>query len=339
MDSQAAVRTSLAAAKLRKKVRSTMARYTFRRLLMAIPTIIGATMIIFFIMRVVPGDVVDIITGEAGTVNEAQREQLREDLGLNDPLPVQYLKWVGDILLFDPGQSLSSQRPILDEVKPRILVTGQLAIGAIIVSLLIAIPVGTISAIKQDTWVDYLMRVVSIGGLSMPSFWLATLLIMVLSRYFGWLPPLEYKEPWEDMRSNFSQMFWPVMILGYALSASVSRMTRSAVLEALREDYVRTARAKGLGSVSVHTRHVLRNAMLPIVTISAGQFGNLIGGAVVAESIFVLPGMGSYIVNSITLRDYPAVQFAVTMMAFVFVFINLITDLSYGILDPRIRYD
>ncbi len=316
-----------------------MARYTFRRLLMAIPTIVGATIIIFFIMRVVPGDVVDIITGEAGTVNEAQREQLREDLGLNDPLPVQYLKWVGDLILFDPGVSLASQRPIISEVKPRILVTGQLAIGAILVSLIIAIPIGTISAIKQDSWVDYLMRIVSIGGLSMPSFWLATLLIMVLSRYFGWLPPLEYKEPWVDPRSNFSQMLWPVLILGYALSASVSRMTRSAVLEALREDYVRTARAKGLSDFPLHTRHVLRNALLPIVTISAGQFGNLIGGAVVAESIFVLPGMGSYIVNSITLRDYPAVQFAVTLMAFVFVFINLATDLSYGILDPRIRYE
>lgn len=316
-----------------------MARYTFRRLIMAVPTIIGATMIIFFIMRVVPGDVVDIITGEAGTVNEAQREQLREDLGLNDSLPVQYVKWLGDLVRFDPGQSLASSRPIIDEVKPRVLVTAQLAIGAILVSLIIAIPIGTVSAIKQDSWVDYLMRIVSIGGLSMPSFWLATLLIMVLSRYFGWLPPLEYKEPWVDPRSNLSQMFWPVIILGYALSASVSRMTRSAVLEALREDYVRTARAKGLGGFAIHTRHVLRNALLPIVTISAGQFGNLIGGAVVAESIFVLPGMGSYIVNSITLRDYPAVQFAVTMMAFVFVFINLATDLSYGILDPRIRYD
>lgn len=316
-----------------------MAHYTVRRLLMAIPTIVGATMIIFFIMRVVPGDVVDIITGEAGTVNEVQREQLREDLGLNDPLPIQYLKWVGNLLMFDPGESLASQRPILSEVRPRIFVTGQLAIGAILVSLIIAIPVGTISAIKQDSWVDYIMRIVSIGGLSMPSFWLATILIMVLSRYFGWLPPLEYKEPWDDLRSNLSQMFWPVLILGYALSASVSRMTRSAVLEALREDYVRTARAKGLASFRVNTRHVLRNALLPIVTISAGQFGNLIGGAVVAETIFVLPGMGSYIVNSITLRDYPAVQFTVTLMAFVFVFINLATDLSYGILDPRIRYE
>jgi peptide/nickel transport system permease protein len=316
-----------------------MAHYTVRRLLMAIPTILGATMIIFFIMRVLPGDVVDIITGEAGTVNEVQREQLREDLGLNDPLPVQYAKWMSNLLMFDPGDSLASNRPIMSEVKPRILVTGQLALGAILVSLLIAIPVGTISAIKQDSWVDYLMRVVSIGGLSMPSFWLATILIMVLSRYFGWLPPLEYKEPWTDLRSNLSQMFWPVLIVGYALSASVSRMTRSAVLEALREDYVRTARAKGLANFAVHTRHVLRNALLPIVTISAGQFGNLIGGAVVAETIFVLPGMGSYIVNSITLRDYPAVQFTVTLMAFVFVFINLATDLSYGFLDPRIRYD
>ena len=316
-----------------------MAHYAMRRLLMAVPTIIGATVIIFIIMRVVPGDVVDIITGEAGSGNEAKREQLRDELGLADPLPVQYLKWIGDLSTLDAGDSLVSRRPILSEVRPRILVTAELAFGAIFVSLLIAIPIGTISAIKQDSWIDYVMRVVSIGGLSLPSFWIATLIIMVLSRYFGWLPPLQYSEPWDDPRANISQMFWPVLILGYALSASVSRMTRSSVLEALREDYVRTARAKGLSGFDVNIRHVLRNALLPVVTISAGQFGALIGGAVVTESIFVLPGMGSYIVNAITLRDYPAVQFTVALMAFVFVFINLATDLSYGFLDPRIRYD
>lgn len=316
-----------------------MLHYAIRRITIAVPTILGATVIIFLIMRVVPGDVVDIITGESGTVNAIQREQLRKDLGLNDPLPLQYLRWLRDIVMMDPGDSLASHQPIISEIGPRILVTGELAVGSILLSLIIAIPIGTISAIKQDSWIDYIMRIVSIGGLSMPSFWLATIVLMVLGKYFGWLPPLDYHQPWSDLHANFSQMFWPILILGYALSASVSRMTRSAVLEALREDYVRTARAKGLGSLTVHTRHVLRNALLPILTISAAQFGSLIGGAVVTETIFVLPGMGSYIVNAITVRDYPAVQFAVAMMALVFVLINLATDLSYGLLDPRIRYD
>jgi peptide/nickel transport system permease protein len=316
-----------------------MSRYIFGRLILAIPTVIGATIIIFVIMRVIPGDVVDTITGESGTVSEARREELREELGLHDNLVVQYAKWTRDLVTLDPGDSIVSGQPIIDQVRPRILVTVELAIGAIIVSALIAIPIGTISAIKQDSWVDYVMRVVSIGGLSLPSFWLATLVVLMLSRYFNWLPPLEYHDIWEDPSSNLRQMFWPIVIVGYALSASVSRMTRSSVLEVLREDYVRTARAKGLGSFTVSIRHVLRNALLPVVTISAAQLGNLIAGSVVMETIFVLPGMGSYTVNAISQRDYPAVQFSVAFMALVFVTINLLTDLSYGFLDPRIRYD
>lgn len=316
-----------------------MAQYALRRLLLAMPTVLGVTVIIFFIMRVVPGDIVDTITGESGTVNEAQREQLREELGLNRPLAVQYLVWLADILTLNPGDSLATNRSILSDIGPRLLVSAELAIGAVALSICIAIPLGVIAAVKQDSWLDYVIRAISIGGLSMPSFWLATIVIMVLGRYFGWLPPLEYHHIWENPWQNFKQLFWPVLILGYALSASVSRMTRSAVLDALREDYVRTARAKGLAAFQVHTRHVLRNSLLPVITITASQFGNLVSGAVVTETIFVLPGMGSYVVNAITLRDYPAVQFTVMVMAISFVLINLITDLAYGLLDPRIRYD
>lgn len=316
-----------------------MSRYIVNRLFLAVPTILGATVIIFLIMRVIPGDVVDTITGESGTVSEARREELREELGLKDNLAVQYGKWIRDLVVLDPGDSIVSGQPIIEQVRPRILVTAELAVGAIVFSALIAIPIGTISAIKQDTWIDYVMRVISIGGLSLPSFWLATLVILMLSRYFNWLPPLEYQDIWEDPSSNLRQMFWPIVIVGYALSASVSRMTRSSVLEVLREDYVRTARAKGLSSFTVSIRHVLRNALLPVVTISAAQLGNLIAGSVVMETIFVLPGMGSYTVNAIAQRDYPAVQFSVAFMALVFVMINLLTDLSYGFLDPRIRYD
>jgi peptide/nickel transport system permease protein len=318
---------------------SIMSHYIVNRLLLAVPTILGATVIIFLIMRVIPGDVVDTITGESGTVSEARREELRKELGLKDNLAVQYGKWIRDLVVLDPGDSIVSGQPIIDQVRPRLLVTAELAIGAILVSVLIAIPIGIISAIKQDTWIDYVMRVVSIGGLSLPSFWLATLVILMLSRYFNWLPPLEYHDIWEDPSSNLQQMVWPIVIVGYALSASVSRMTRSSILEVLREDYVRTARAKGLNSFTVSIRHVLRNALLPVVTISAAQLGNLIAGSVVMETIFVLPGIGSYTVNAITQRDYPAVQFSVTLMALVFVVINLLTDLSYGLLDPRIRYD
>lgn len=315
-----------------------MSAYILRRLLLAVPTVMGATMIIFLIMRVVPGDVVDYLLGESATVSVEQKEALREDLGLNDPLPVQYLTWLKGVVTFQPGDSFRTRKPIMDEVRPRLLVTLELAGGTILLSLLIALPMGVISAVNQDKPLDYILRAITIGGISVPGFWIATLVILFLGKYVGWLPPIVYKQPWKDLPSNLQQMIIPAMILGFAYSAIVARMTRSAVLDVLREDYVRTARAKGLGSFVVTTRHVMRNAMLSVITITAAQIGALVGGTVIMETIFVLPGMGSYTVTAINQRDYPTIQFTITLLATSYVLINLLTDLSYAALDPRIRF-
>lgn len=301
------------------------------------PTIIGATFIVFVVMRVAPGDVVDVIVGD-GDIPESQRAALREELGLNDPLPVQYIRWVADLATLDIGRSLVTDREIFPDLRSRTLVTAELAVGAILISVLIAIPLGTLSALKQDTPIDYVLRVISIGGLSLPSFWVATVLLIVLSRLFGWIPPIEYSSLFESPIDNIKQMFLPMLVLGYALAAVVSRLTRSSVLEVLREDYVRTARAKGIGEWVVLVRHALRNALLPVITVSGAQLGYLLGGTVIMESIFTLPGVGQYTLDAILRRDYPAVQFCIVFMAAVQIAANLATDVSYGIIDPRIRY-
>jgi peptide/nickel transport system permease protein len=314
-----------------------MQRYIVSRLLLAIPTVLGATRMIRKTRSVAPGDVVDVILGE-GQVTEEQKAKIRDSLGLNDPLPVQYAVWLKDLATFDPGDSLLTGRSIVGEVKRRVPVTMELALGAILLSLLIAVPIGVLSAVKQDSVVDYAFRVISVGGLSLPSFWLATLALLILNRQFSWLPPIEYQSPRENLGENLKQMLLPVLILGYALSAIVARMTRSSMLDVLREDYVRTARAKGLRGWAVITRHALKNALLPVVTISAAQLGALIGGSVIMESIFVIPGMGQYVLDGIVTRDYPVIQFAIVFLALVQVLTNLGTDLLYGVLDPRIRY-
>lgn len=314
-----------------------MYRYIGRRLLLAVPTLLGATVIVFVIMRVAPGDVVDVIVGD-GDVPAAQKEAIRDKLGLNDSLPVQYLDWLRGLVTLDIGNSLITDRAILPDLKGRAVVTAEVAFGAIFLSLIIAIPLGTLSALKQDTPLDYLLRFVSIGGLSLPSFWIATVVLVALSRWFGWIPPIEYKSLSEDPISNLKQLFLPMLILGYALSAVISRLTRSSVLEVLRDDYVRTARAKGLAERTVVIRHGLRNALLPVVTVTGAQFGYLLGGTVIMESIFTIPGVGQYTLDAILRRDYPVVQFCIVFMAVVQVITNLLTDVSYGIIDPRIRY-
>jgi peptide/nickel transport system permease protein len=311
--------------------------YLTRRLLLALPTLIGATVIVFIIMRVAPGDVVDVIVGD-GDVPEEQREEIRDKLGLHDPVPIQYLNWLGGVVTFDVGDSLVTDRPIVPDLRGRAFVTAELAFGSILLSLLIAIPLGTLSALKQDTPIDYALRFLSIGGLSLPSFWIATVLLVFLSRSFGWIPPIEYEEITEDPVQNLQQLFLPMLILGYALSAVISRLTRSSVLEVLREDYVRTARAKGLRDRTVVIRHGLRNALLPVVTVTGSQFGYLLGGTVIMESIFTIPGVGQYTLDAILRRDYPVVQFCIVFMATIQIFTNLLTDVSYGVIDPRIRY-
>jgi peptide/nickel transport system permease protein len=319
-----------------------MSRYIGRRLLMLIPMLIGVSLVVFVLMRLIPGDVASLIlmgpSGESGANPKALAE-LRHKLGLDRPLPMQYLTWIAGLARLDAGNSLWSDRPVFTEILERLPLTLEMALLAIMLSLGVALITGMLSALRQDTWVDYLFRVISIAGLSIPNFWLSTLIILVLSLVFFWTPPLGYVDFFEDPWANLPQIFWPALALGYALSAVTSRMTRSAMLEVLRQDYNRPARAKGLSGHVVVIRHALKNALLPVITLSAIQLGNLLGGTVIMETIFTLPGVGRYLVDAIFHRDYPVTQTIVVMMGTIFVCLNLLVDLLYAWLDPRIRYD
>jgi peptide/nickel transport system permease protein len=319
-----------------------MANYILRRLLLVIPTLVGVSLVIFCIMRLLPGDVArQILTGGGSGqgVTEEQVDKLRKELGLNDPLPVQYVHWLSGIVRLDPGRSLQpSQDKISDLLVERAPVTIELAIGAVLVGLLIAVPLGIASAVYQNSWIDYSLRVVSMAGLSVPVFWLGVLSVIFMARVLGYTPPVEWKNIWIDPSVNLQKIIVPVLIIGYSYAAIVSRLTRSTMLEVLREDYVRTARAKGLRLNSVVVKHALRNAILPVITIAGVQFGVLLGGAVITESIFALPGLGLLMLRSILQRDYPTVQAIVMFIAVAYVIVNLVIDLLYARIDPRIRY-
>ncbi|GAA2858072.1 ABC transporter permease [Aminobacter niigataensis] len=276
--------------------------------------------------------------GNSGASREAI-EALRVQLGLDVPLWQQYFSWIGGLLQLDAGNSLWSGRPVFDEILQRLPLTIELALLALVISLTVAVPLGILSALKQDTWIDYVFRGVSIGGLALPSFWLGTLVILGLTVWFNWTPPLGYVSFTQDPWINLQQLFWPALVIGYSNAAIISRMTRSAMLEVLREDYVRTAWAKGLNLRSILTVHALRNALLPVITLAAIELGNLLSGTVVMETIFTLPGIGRYLVDAIFHRDYPVVQTIIVLMGILFVVLNLLTDLLYGVLDPRIRYE
>jgi peptide/nickel transport system permease protein len=316
--------------------------YVIRRLLLFFPTIFGVSLVVFVILRIVPGDPAFVMLagyeGE-GTFTEADLERVRINLGLNDPIAIQYVKWVGGALRLDFGDSFFTNRPIWDEVRPRLPLTLQFAFMAISLAIVFALPMGVISAVRQDTWADYGLRVFSIIGLAMPTFWVAALVILALSLWFNWIPPLGYVAPWEDPWKNFVQLIFPAVALAYSTNAVTARITRSQMLEVLREDYVRTALAKGLRERVVIYRHALKNASLPVITLFGVQFAALLGGSVVVESVFSLPGIGRLLIFSINTRDFPMIQFLVTFIAFIFLSVNLIIDLLYGWLDPRIRYD
>jgi len=318
-----------------------MTQYIIRRLLMMVPVLFGVSVIVFAIMRIAPGDVATMILmgsgGEGGASAEAIAK-LREQLGLNKPYHVQYVEFMAGLLRLDPGNSLWSGQPIRQELGQRLPITMEIALLAIVISWAIAIPTGILSAIRQDTWVDWVSRVLSITGLAVPVFWMGTLVIMGLTYCCRWIPPLGYTDPLRDPWRHFQQIVWPTLVLGFFLSAVVSRMTRSAMLEVLREDYIRTAWAKGLRERVIVVRHAIKNALLPVITLSSIQLGNLMGGAVITETIFTIPGVGRYLVDAIFHRDYPVVQTIVIMLAVIFVFLNLVVDLIYGWLDPRIRY-
>jgi peptide/nickel transport system permease protein len=315
-----------------------MQKYAIRRLLLAIPVLLISSLIVFGLMRVMPGDALVALMGESGNVSEKELAKLRRELGLDRPYHEQYLLWVWQMVSFNPGHSIFTNEPIPVALRKAIPVTVELATLAILLAVTIAIPVGVLSATRQDTASDYVGRVVAVSGLSFPDFWLGTLLITFAAIWFQWIPPIGYVSFWESPSQNLQQFLLPAAVLGFRLSAATMRMTRSTVLEVLREDYVRTAWAKGLAGRIVVYKHALKNALIPVVTIVGGQLGTLLAGTVVVETIFALPGMGRLTIEAILFRDYPVVQTNVMLVAATLVTLNLIVDLTYAWLDPRIRY-
>ena len=316
-----------------------MRQYVIKRLLLMIPTLFGVALLVFFLLRVAPGDIVELKYAGSGTF--APKEALdreRKQLGLDKPLAQQFVNWIAGVARFDFGNSMWTGQPITQEIKIRLELSLQLAVMATGVAMLLAIPLGTLAALKQDTWVDYAVRIFSIGGLAMPSFWLGIVIILAFLILFKWMPPLTFTSFWTDPRANLAQLIWPALAVGYRYSAMATRMTRSSVLEVLREDYVRTARAKGLWERAVVVKHALSNALLPIVTVIGLEFAFLIGGLVVTEQVFNLNGIGMLFVESITHRDYTMTQALVLLVSFVFIFMNFLIDLLYAWLDPRIHY-
>src|SRR5882724_549893 len=317
-----------------------MGSYLAKRLLLIVPTLFGAAAMVFVIMRVIPGDVALLILGgdQAGQIDKAQLAAMHRQLGLDQPLLALFGTWLWGVLRFDFGTSLWTGRPVIEELIRRLPVSLELAILATIVSVLLAIPFGVLAAARQDTCVDYLIRVISLGGLAIPSFWVGIVIILLLVIYFGWGPPLEYTRAWVDPWANFQQMVFPVVTVGYRYAAVTTRMTRSTLLEVMRDDYIRTAWAKGLGERAVVIRHALKNAMLPVITLIGTEFAFLIGGLVVTETVFTLNGVGRFLVDAVAHRDYPVVQALIFLIAFGFVVVNLLVDLTYAWFDPRIRY-
>ena len=316
-----------------------MRTYLAKRLLLIVPTLLGVASLVFVIMRVIPGDVALLILGgDSGQIDRAQLAAMHHRLGLDQPLLVQFGTWLWAVLHFDFGVSLWTGRPVVEELLVRLPLSLELAILATIVAVVLAIPFGMLAAVRQDSWLDYVIRVISIGGLAIPSFWAGILVILFLVIYFGWGPPLEFTPPWVDPWANFQQMVWPVVTVGYRYAAVTTRMTRSTLLEVMREDYIRTAWAKGLRERVVVVRHALKNAMLPVITLIGTEFAFLIGGLVVTETVFTLNGVGRFVVDAVAHRDYPVVQALVFVIAFGFVIVNLLIDLTYAWLDPRIRY-
>ncbi len=315
-----------------------MYKYVIRRLLLSVPVLLLSSLIVFGLMRVMPGDALTALMGESGNVSAKDLQKLQKDLGLDRPYYQQYGIWLWQMVSLNPGYSIFTNEPIPVALKKAIPVTLELAALAIILGLTIAIPIGVLSATRQDTASDYVGRVVAVSGLSIPDFWLGTLVITFSAIWFHWIPPIGYVSLWDSPWKNLQQFLLPAAILGFRLSAATMRMTRSTVLEVLREDYVRTAWAKGLAGRIVVYKHALKNALIPVVTIIGGQLGVLLAGTVVVETIFALPGMGRLTVEAILYRDYPIVQTNVMLVAATLVTLNLIVDLTYAWLDPRIRY-
>ena len=325
--------------------KESMYKYIVKRVLLMLPTLLGAACRIFFLLRMIPGDVCELrLAGDGQYVDPDALAACYSNLGLDQPVYQQFLGFIGGFFTFNLGDSMWTGQPIEKEIGLRFQLSLQVAIMATLVSILIALPLGTISAIKQDTWIDYVVRTFSIAGIAIPSFWLGIMIILGLlittQAWFGtpWMPPIEYTSPLVDLEANMIQLIWPALATGYRYAAVATRMTRSSLLEVLREDYVRTARAKGLLEKIIINRHALKNAMLPVVTIVAIEFAFLMGGMVVTEQVFNLNGLGKLFVESVQNHDFAMTQALVMLVAFIFVMINLLVDIFYAWLDPRIRY-
>ncbi len=316
-----------------------MTRFVVKRLLLMIPTLVSVGVLVFFLMRIVPGDIVALrFEGESSFASRESLSIERHRLGLDEPVWKQFLAWSGGLLRGDFGTSMWTGAPISEELRLRFALSLQVAVMSTIVAVAIALPLGVLAALRQDTWVDYLVRVVSIAGLATPSFWLGILFILFLLVVFHWLPPMVYTPFWISPGQNLAQLIWPALAVGYRYSAVATRMTRSAMLEVLREDYIRTARAKGLWQQLILSRHALKNALLPVLTIIALEFAFLLGGLVVTEQVFNLNGLGQLFVDAVAHRDYTLIQALVMLVAFVFIMVNFFVDLAYALIDPRIRY-
>jgi peptide/nickel transport system permease protein len=301
-------------------------------------TLFGMSLVIFFLMRLVPGDIVDILFAAAGYVNESDKKLLMRELGIDRPIWTQYLDWLRSIATGDLGKSYRYDLPAWEIIRPLIPVTVELAVVATLISILLGVPTGVISAVRQDSALDYVLRIFSLAGLSMPAFWLGMVIILALVAWLGWIPPMTYVSPRENLPVHLVQFLLPALAVGYRSSALLMRITRSAVLEVMREDYIRTAWAKGQSGRVVIWRHALKNALLPVVTVIGIEFAFLIGGLVVTETVFNLPGVARFLVQAILWRDYPIVQNLVMFIAIVVILSNLLVDLLYGVLDPRVRY-
>lgn len=315
-----------------------MQQYIVRRLLLLFPVVLGVSFLVFAVMHMVPGDTVMLRLAESPTASQRDIEELRQDLGLDKPFLVQYFSWLGDLARGDLGRSLWTNDPVASDIVKRVPVTAELGVLSALLSAVMGISAGVVSAVRQDSVSDYVTRIIMTLGLAVPNFALATLVLVLLGLWFQWSPGIWYHSFTDDPVANLRQMFLPALLLGFSLSASIARMTRSSMLEVLRQDYVRTATAKGLSARTVIFRHALKNAMPPVLTIIGLQFGFLLGGAVVIESIFGLPGLGRLMLDAINQRDYVLIQGAVFVIATTYVLINIVVDVSYGLLDPRIRY-
>lgn len=314
-----------------------MQRYILRRLLLLIPTLLVVSIVIFGMVRAVPGDVVTILLGD-GQTDPADRAEMEQRLGLDGPLHVQYFRWLGDVAQGDLGESIFTGKDVKKDISEKFEITAVLALQSSVIAMLIAFPIGIIATIRQDTIIDYAARSFGLLGLSLPNFWVATMVVVYGSIHLGYAPPLRYADASSEPVKLMRELFVPALVLGWILSGTLLRMIRTSLLDVLRQDYIRTAWAKGMRERVIVARHALKNAMIPVITVIGIQLASLLGGAIIIESVFNIPGVGRLMVESVALRDYPVIQGITLAITLLVLLSNLLVDLSYGYLDPRIRY-